>query len=93
MLSPVSAEISRISSNENAPFTSSTTITAPGPELVALIGAHRIRLGAPTQMEAKAVALVAVLADERLALDATIDLVAPSRPAVSAPAPPATPAA
>ena len=70
-----------------------TTITAAGPELVALVDAHRIRLGAPTQMEAKAIALVAVLADERLALDATIDLVAPSRPAVSAPAPPAAPTA
>ena len=70
-----------------------TTITGAGPEVVALVGAHRIRLGAPTQMEAKAIALVALLADEPLAPDATIDLIAPSRPAVSSPVPQATSAA
>jgi cell division protein FtsQ len=62
-----------------------TIITAAGPELVADVDAHRVRLGTATHMAAKAVALVAVLADDRLAPDATIDLIAPSRPAVSAP--------
>jgi cell division protein FtsQ len=63
-----------------------TTITAAGPELVADVDAHRVRLGTASHMAAKAVALVAVLADDRLAPDAIIDLIAPSRPAVSAPA-------
>lgn len=64
-----------------------TTVTAVGVDLVAAIDAHRIRLGTPTHMAAKAAALVAVLDDPRLAVDAVIDLIAPSRPAVSAPPP------
>jgi cell division protein FtsQ len=62
-----------------------TSVTADGNQLVAQVDAHRIRLGAPTHMAAKAVALAAVLADDRLAPGATIDLIAPSRPAVSVP--------
>lgn len=69
-----------------------TTISASGDELTAAVDAHQIRLGDPRNMAAKAAALVAVLADGRLAPDALIDLIAPSRPAVSRPAPaPAAP--
>ncbi|MGI9647039.1 MAG: cell division protein FtsQ/DivIB [Acidimicrobiia bacterium] len=68
-----------------------TTISAAGNELLASIDAHQIRLGDPSNMAAKAAALVAVLGDSRLAPNALIDLIAPSRPAVSLPAPPAPP--
>ena len=69
-----------------------TTISASGDELTAAVDTHQIRLGDPRNMAAKAAALVAVLADGRLAPDALIDLIAPSRPAVSRPAPaPAAP--
>lgn len=61
-----------------------TVISITGLELVADIDAHRVRLGTPTLMDAKAAALVAVLADQRLTPDAVIDLIAPARPAVSA---------
>lgn len=63
-----------------------TEVTAEGEELVALVDRHRVRLGSATNMEAKAIALTAVLADPRVAPDATVDLIAPLRPAVSAPA-------
>ncbi len=66
-----------------------TIISADGGVLAADIDGHRVRLGTPTLMAAKAAALAAVLDDERLAGDAIIDLVAPSRPAVSNPPPPA----
>jgi cell division protein FtsQ len=69
-----------------------TTISASGPELHATINAHQIRLGDPSNMAAKATALVAVLRDSRLAPDALIDLIAPSRPAVSRPVPQPQPA-
>jgi len=62
-----------------------TTISAARGELMAAIDAHQIRLGDPSNMAAKAAALVAVLADGRLAPDAVIDLIAPYRPAVSRP--------
>ena len=62
-----------------------TAISPFGTELAADIDQHRIRLGAPTNMAAKAAALAAVLADERLAPNAIIDLIAPARPAVSSP--------
>jgi len=68
-----------------------TTVTAEGSQLMAAVDAHRVRLGTPTHMAAKAAALVAVLNDSRLAADAIIDLIAPSRPAVSAPPPAAVP--
>lgn len=69
-----------------------TTISASGPELLATIDAHQIRLGDPSNMAAKATALVAVLRDSKLAPNALIDLIAPSRPAVSLPVPEAPPA-
>jgi cell division protein FtsQ len=62
-------------------------ISASGDELVAAIAGHRIRLGTPTNMAAKAAALTAVLADSRLAPDAVIDLIAPDRPSVHSPPP------
>jgi cell division protein FtsQ len=68
-----------------------TTIRAAGDELMAEIGAHQIRLGDPTNMAAKAAALGALLDDPRLAPDAVIDLIAPTRPAVSSPVEPAAP--
>jgi hypothetical protein len=64
-----------------------TTITATDGELIAEVGDHRVRLGDPSNMAAKAVALGALLADGRLAPDAVIDLIAPTRPAVSSPLP------
>jgi cell division protein FtsQ len=63
-----------------------TEITAEAGELIAAFDGHRIRLGTEDHMRAKAVALVAVLADPRLPADAVIDLIAPSRPAIRAPA-------
>ncbi|MBT8202581.1 MAG: hypothetical protein KJO87_04665, partial [Acidimicrobiia bacterium] len=57
-----------------------------GEELVAYINGHRVRLGDPSNMAAKAAALVAVLEDPRLGEGRLIDLIAPSRPAVK-PAP------
>ncbi len=62
-----------------------TSIRQAGDELMAEVGAHRIRLGDPTNMAAKAVALTALLDDERVAANAVIDLIAPTRPAVSDP--------
>ncbi len=64
-----------------------TTISASAAELAAEIDGHRIRLGPPTNMAAKAAALVAILADDRLAPDAVVDLIAPERPAVHPPPP------
>ena len=63
------------------------TIEAADNELIAGVGAHRVRLGDPSNMAAKAAALGALLADGRLAPDAVIDLIAPTRPAVSTPLP------
>lgn len=70
-----------------------TTIAAAGPELVASVEDHTVRLGTASNMAAKAAALAAVLADSRLASNAIIDLIAPARPAVSSPAPPPPPSA
>lgn len=64
-----------------------TTVTAADGELIAEVGDHRVRLGDPSNMAAKAAALGALLADGRLAPDAVIDLIAPTRPAVSRPLP------
>jgi cell division septal protein FtsQ len=69
-----------------------TRITAAGGELFAEVGLHRVRLGDPSNMSAKAAALGALLADGRLARDAVIDLIAPTRPAVSTPAAESAPA-
>ena len=62
-----------------------TTIKTADGELMAEVGAHLVRLGDPSNMAAKAAALGALLADGRLAPDAVIDLIAPTRPAVSSP--------
>lgn len=59
-----------------------TVVDATGDEVVATVAGHHVRLGTPTNMEAKAAALVAVLGDVRLASGDVIDLIAPSRPAV-----------
>ena len=64
-----------------------TEITTDGDDLVALVEGYRIRLGNADNMEAKAAALLAVLADPRLAAGSLIDLIAPTRPAVLAPSP------
>ena len=54
-------------------------------QLWASVGDHEVRLGAFTDMEAKGLALVALLLDGELLPNATIDLIAPSRPAVGQP--------
>lgn len=54
-------------------------------QLWASIGEHEVRLGAFTDMEAKGLALAALLLDGELLPNATIDLIAPSRPAVGQP--------
>jgi hypothetical protein len=56
-----------------------------GGELWALIDDVNVRLGRPIAMESKARALEAVLA-EGIPKGATINLIAPARPAVSVPA-------
>lgn len=61
------------------------SIGMAGEELIAYIHGHRIRLGDPRNMAAKAAALVAVLEDPRLGDGWLIDLIAPSRPAIKAP--------
>lgn len=56
-----------------------------GGELEATVGDYRVRLGRPLDMEAKALALAAVI-DEAPDAGSTITLVAPTRPAVLPPA-------
>ena len=58
------------------------SIGMAGTELVAYVNGHRVRLGDPSNMAAKAAALVAVLGDPRLGDGQLIDLIAPARPAV-----------
>lgn len=59
-----------------------TTLIAAGGELWALIDGMNVRLGRPVEMESKARALEAVLV-EGVPATATINLIAPARPAVS----------
>lgn len=59
-----------------------TTLIAAAGELWALIDTVNVRLGRPVEMESKARALEAVLA-EGVPANATINLIAPARPAVS----------
>lgn len=59
-----------------------TTLIAAGGELWALIDGVNVRLGRPVDMESKARALEAVLV-EGVPPNATINLIAPARPAVS----------
>ncbi len=67
------------------PLIAQTSLVPSGPELMAEVAGHRVRLGARTNMAAKAAALVAVLEDSRLEAGAVIDLIAPARPAVRSP--------
>ena len=67
------------------PMRAGTEIAADGEDLVARIDGYRIRLGNSDNMEAKAAALLAVMADPRLAAGSFIDLIAPTRPAVRGP--------
>jgi cell division septal protein FtsQ len=62
-----------------------TTVIAVGGEMWALIEGVRVRLGRPVAMTEKARALEAVLA-QGVPADATVNLIAPSRPAVTTPA-------
>ncbi len=57
------------------------SIAESGGELWANVAGHKVRLGSPTDMEAKAVALEAVLADG-VPEGSLINLLAPTRPAV-----------
>ncbi len=63
-----------------------TEISVDRNHLRAAVGDHQVRLGGLSDMEAKGVALTALLDDGMLAPGDRIDLIAPSRPAVSAPA-------
>jgi POTRA domain-containing FtsQ-type protein len=57
-----------------------------GNELVALVDGYRVRIGPSVDVEAKAVAVIAILADG-LPEGSIIDVVSPSRPAVAIPQP------
>lgn len=59
---------------------------AGGGRLVAEVGEYLVRLGRPIDMQAKALALAAVI-DERPEPGSTITLIAPTRPAVLPPVP------
>lgn len=61
------------------------TVSVLGEELWADLGLYQVRLGGPTEMEAKARSVAAVLADGQPA-GSIINVLAPSRPTVSAPA-------
>lgn len=65
------------------PVIAGSVLEAVGDEVLATVAGHRVRLGAPSNMQAKAVALVALLGDDRLRPGDAIDLIAPSRPAVN----------
>jgi len=71
---------------ENLPGDVATglTIAAEGENLLVDVRGHRVRLGHPNQMAEKARVLTALLATD-LPFDASIDLIAPTRPAVSPP--------
>lgn len=60
---------------------SSTRVTAEGGSLWAEVGGHHVRLGRPREMSAKALTLQALLATD-LPPGASLDLIAPRRPAV-----------
>jgi POTRA domain-containing FtsQ-type protein len=57
-----------------------------GNELVALVDGYRVRIGPSVDVEAKAVAVIAILADG-LPEGSIIDVVSPTRPAVAIPQP------
>ena len=62
-----------------------TRLSTRSDQLWARVEDHEVRLGTFTDMEAKGVALVGLLLQGDVAPDATIDLIAPSRPAVGQP--------
>ncbi len=62
-----------------------TEISVDGDQLRASVGDHQVRLGGFSDMEAKGIALTALLADGDLVPGHDIDLIAPTRPAVRAP--------
>ena len=66
---------------------STAGVYARAGQLWATVADHQVRLGGFADMAAKGVALTALLADGELAPNATIDLIAPFRPAVGAGAP------
>lgn len=63
-----------------------TVVWNEGNELVALVDGYRVRIGPSVDIEAKAVAVVAILADG-LPEGSVIDVVSPTRPAVAIPQP------
>lgn len=67
-------------------LTAGTVVFTDGEGLFATVAGHRVRLGRPVDLEAKATVL-ATLIDSGLAEGVSIDLIAPLRPAVSNPLP------
>lgn len=63
-----------------------TRVFVEGEGLYATVAGHRVRLGRPTSMAEKATVLTALL-ESGIAPGATIDLIAPLRPAVANPQP------
>jgi cell division protein FtsQ len=66
---------------------SSVVVDQRDGELWATVSGLEVRLGRPTEMEAKALTLTALL-DRGVAPGSTVNLIAPTNPAIVAPAPP-----
>ncbi|NOX22156.1 MAG: FtsQ-type POTRA domain-containing protein [Actinobacteria bacterium] len=74
--------IARVGDSVSVP----TTVWNEGNELVATVNGYRVRIGPAVDVEAKAAAVVAILADG-IPLGSVIDVVSPTRPAVAIPQP------